>query len=80
MLTLLYLRTEGSLPVSILMHASISSSALIFGQKFADPAEELRWTAVSVGVALLAAAVLWVALRPRAPLARVAQGKPRSTC
>jgi membrane protease YdiL (CAAX protease family) len=63
-LTRVYQRTRGSLLLSILMHASISSSALIFGQSYAALGEEITWTAISVGVAWLASALFWLAARP----------------
>ena len=62
-LTCVYERTQGSLLLSIFMRASISSSALIFGQKYATLGEELIWTAVSVGIAWLGAMLLWLFLR-----------------
>lgn len=63
-LTRVHERTGGSLLMSILMHASISSSALILGQKYASGEEELLWTATSVAVAWVAAGATWRALRP----------------
>ncbi len=62
-LTWVYGRTRGSLLLSILMHASISSSALIFGQKYASDGEQLIWTAISVGTALLITILLWLFIR-----------------
>ena len=62
-ITRVYQRTQGSLLLSILMHASISSSALIFGQQYTTINEEIIWTAISVGVALLAAALIWMGTR-----------------
>lgn len=58
-ITRVYQGTQGSLLLSILMHASLSSSALIFGQTYATPGEELLWTAISVGVAWLASVLFW---------------------
>lgn len=58
-LTWVYKGTKGSLLMSILVHASISSSALIFGQKYASNSEELAWTAVSVVLALLVSSLIW---------------------
>jgi membrane protease YdiL (CAAX protease family) len=58
-ITRVYQATKGSLLLSILMHASLSSSALIFGQTYATLGEELTWTAISVGVAWLAAVLFW---------------------
>jgi membrane protease YdiL (CAAX protease family) len=63
-ITRVYQRTQGSLLISILMHASLSSSALIFGQTYAAIGEEIAWTAISVGVAWLASALFWLAARP----------------
>lgn len=63
-ITQVYQMTQGSLLLSILMHASISSSALIFGQTYSAISEEITWTAISVGVAWLASALFWLAARP----------------
>jgi uncharacterized protein len=60
-LTSVYERTEGNLILSILMHASISSSALIFGQRYDTIGEELVWTSAAVGIALLASCIIWLA-------------------
>ena len=65
-LTWVYERTNGSLLLSILMHAGISSSALIVGQAYTTLGEELTWTAVSVGVAVTVALLIWFGVR-RAP-------------
>jgi uncharacterized protein len=65
-LTRIYQRTRASLLVSILMHASISSSALIFGQRYASAGDELAWTALGVGLAWLVSAGFWWATRPAA--------------
>ena len=62
-LTRVYENTQGSLLLSILMHASISSSALIFGQQHATINEEITWTAISVGMALFAATLIWLGTR-----------------
>jgi membrane protease YdiL (CAAX protease family) len=62
-ITWVYERTQGSLLISILMHASISSSALIFGQQYTTIPEEITWTTISVGVALLAATLIWLGAR-----------------
>lgn len=58
-ITWVHLRTGGNLLVAYFLHASISSSALICGQTYATTAEELLWTAVGTGLAVLAAAGLW---------------------
>lgn len=63
-ITRVYQRTQGSLLLSILMHASLSSSALIFGQTYAAIGEEITWTAISVGVAWLGSALFWLVARP----------------
>lgn len=62
-LTWVYEGTRGSLLLSVLMHASLSSSALILGQKYATLREEITWTAISVGVALLASSLIWLGAR-----------------
>jgi membrane protease YdiL (CAAX protease family) len=62
-ITSIYQRTQGSLLVSIFMHASLSSSALIFGQTYASANEEILWNGISVLVAFVGAAVVWVATR-----------------
>ena len=64
-LTRVYEHTQASLLLSILMHASISSSALIFGQQYATIHEEITWTAISVGLAVLAAILVWLGMRKR---------------
>ena len=64
-ITWVYEHTQGSLLLAWLMHASISSSALIFGQTYTTTAEEITWTAISVGLAILAAAVIWLGIRQR---------------
>lgn len=66
-ITWVYERTQGSLLIAYLMHASLSSSALIFGQSYTTTAEEITWTAISVGVAVLAAAIIWVFVRRSNP-------------
>ena len=48
-----------ALLMSILMHASISSSALVFGQHYGSPADELWWTAGSVSLAIGVAVLVW---------------------
>jgi hypothetical protein len=55
-----YERTQGSLLLSILMHASISSNALILGQQYAYIIVELIWTAVSAEIELLGAVLMWL--------------------
>lgn len=62
-LTWVYENTQGSLLLSILMHTSISSSAFIFGQQYTTINEEITWTAISVGVAWLAAVLIWFRVR-----------------
>jgi len=62
-ITRVYERTQGSLLLSILMHASISSTALIFGQQYRTINEEVLWTAISAAMALLAATLIWLGTR-----------------
>jgi len=62
-ITRVYERTQGSLLLSILMHASISSTALIFGQQYTTINEEVLWTAISAAMALLAATLIWLGTR-----------------
>ncbi len=62
-LTWVYEHTQGSLLLSILMHASISSSALIFGLQYTGLQDELTWTAISVGFAVLFAGLIWMGSR-----------------
>lgn len=59
-MTSVYEHTQGSLLLSILMHASLSSSALIFGQPYTSINEELLWNGISVGAAFLGAALIWL--------------------
>jgi len=66
-ITWVYERTQGSLLLAYCMHASISSSALLFGQTYASTAEEIAWTAVSVGLAILAALFIWLFVRRSSP-------------
>jgi membrane protease YdiL (CAAX protease family) len=63
-MTRVYQRTNGSLLISILMHTGISSSALIFGQTYTTIQEEITWTAIHIGVAFLAAILVWLIIRP----------------
>jgi hypothetical protein len=62
-ITWVYERTQGSLLIAYFMHASISSSALIFGQTYATTEEEITWTAISTGLAVLAATIIWMFVR-----------------
>lgn len=55
--------TQGSMLLAYFMHASLSSSALIFGQTYTTTVEEVTWTAISTGFAILAAAVIWLFIR-----------------
>jgi membrane protease YdiL (CAAX protease family) len=64
-ITWVYERTQGSLLIAFFMHASISSSALIFGQTYSSTAEEIIWTAISTGLAILAAALIWIRRQPQ---------------
>jgi membrane protease YdiL (CAAX protease family) len=52
--------TQGSLLMAILVHAAGSGAALIFGQTYGSIHEELAWTAISTGVMLLGAVLIWV--------------------
>lgn len=62
-ITWVFERTRGSLLIAYFMHASISSTALIFGQSYTTPKEEITWTAISTGLAILAAFFIWVFVR-----------------
>lgn len=62
-ITWVYERTQGSLLIAYFMHFSLSSSALIFGQTYTTTAEEITWTAISTGLALFAAAFIWLFIR-----------------
>ena len=62
-ITWVYERTQGSLLLAYFMHASLSSSALIFGQTYTTTAEEITWTAISTGLAILAAVFIWLFVR-----------------
>ncbi len=64
-ITRVYEHTQGSLLLSILMHVSLSSSALIFGQSYATINEEILWTTISVGVAWLGVVIFWLSTRRR---------------
>jgi membrane protease YdiL (CAAX protease family) len=65
-LTWAYEGTQGSMLLSIAMHASISFSALIFGQPYASIREEMAWTAISVVIAWLGALAIWLGARRQA--------------
>lgn len=58
-LTVVYCHTRGSLLLSVLMHASISSTALVFGQTYDTPQSQLQWAAIGVALAWAAAGALW---------------------
>lgn len=62
-ITAVYERTGGNLLVSFLLHAGISSSALIFGQKYTTATEELTWTLISTLFAIAAAGAFFAATR-----------------
>ena len=62
-ITWVYEQTQGSLLIAYFMHASLSSSALIFGQAYTSISEEITWTAISVGLAILSATIIWVFIR-----------------
>lgn len=59
LLTCVHLRSSASLLGSVLVHASISSSALVLGQHYGSPTEELGWTLLTVACAWTAALTLW---------------------
>jgi membrane protease YdiL (CAAX protease family) len=63
-LTWVYEKTKASLLLSILMHASISSSALIFGQTYPTLNAEITWTAISTGLALVVSLGIWLVAGP----------------
>jgi membrane protease YdiL (CAAX protease family) len=62
-ITWVYENTQGSLLLAYFMHASISSSALILGQAYTSPSEEILWTAISVGLAVLVSLCIWFGIR-----------------
>lgn len=62
-ITWVFERTQGSLLLAYFMHASLSSSALLFGQTYSSTAEEITWTAISTGLAVLAALIIWFVVR-----------------
>ena len=62
-ITWVFENTQGSLLIAYFMHASISSSALILGQTYSSDQEEILWTAISTGLAVLAASVIWLIRR-----------------
>lgn len=64
-ITWVFERTQGSLLIAYFMHASLSSSALIFGQSYSSTTEEITWTAISTGLAILAAALIWLWRQPK---------------
>jgi membrane protease YdiL (CAAX protease family) len=68
-ITWVYERTQGSLLIAFFMHASISSSALIFGQTYSTSSEEITWTAISTAFAVLAAALIWLSRKTYPTLA-----------
>lgn len=72
LLTWLYQRTQASMLVSVLFHACISSSALIFGLSYASLEEQVLWTTISVLLTCAVAAGLitatgGLAARPTPP-------------
>jgi len=68
LLTWAYKGTNGSLIMSIVMHASISSSAFIFGQKYNSDMEEIAWTAMSVGFSLAISFLVFKLLVKKEPI------------
>ena len=76
-ITRVFENTRGSLLIAYFMHASLSSSALIFGQTYTSDGEEILWTAVSVGLAVLAGTISWVTLqRPNREARREIESGP----
>lgn len=73
-LTVVFEHSQGNLLLAVLMHASISSSALILGQSYETPAVQLPWTAISVALAWCAAAALWLGVGPVRVAAHTAPG------
>jgi membrane protease YdiL (CAAX protease family) len=65
LLTIVHLRTGGSLLASVGVHASISSSALVLGQHYDSPAQELGWTLLTVACAWAVVLTLWRHSLPR---------------
>jgi uncharacterized protein len=63
-LTRVYQHTRGSLLLSILMHASISSSAFITGLSYSSVGDELTWTVIQAALAWIVAGGFWLATRP----------------
>lgn len=62
-ITWVYQNTGGSMIMSIAVHFSISSSALIFGQSYSSKNEELIWTSISVALAIAISVMIWFADR-----------------
>lgn len=62
-MTWVHERTGGNLLVAYALHASISSSALVCGPTWSSTAEELAWTAVGTGLAVVTAAGVWLGAR-----------------
>ncbi|MBP9758851.1 CPBP family intramembrane metalloprotease [Candidatus Dojkabacteria bacterium] len=58
-MTMVHKHTNGSMLLSIVMHASISSSAFIFGQKYYSTYEEFIWTLFSVGIGLVVSTLVF---------------------
>jgi membrane protease YdiL (CAAX protease family) len=73
-LTVVYCHTRGSLLLSVLMHASISSTALVLGQTYDTPQSQLQWAAISVALAWAAAGALWC-LAPPDPVRDAPSGR-----
>jgi membrane protease YdiL (CAAX protease family) len=66
LLTLLHLRSGGSLLAAWAGHASISASALIFAAPYPSLTAELGWTALAVALAWVLVLCLWFMDRSRA--------------
>lgn len=64
LMTWVHLHTGGSLLAALLVHASISSSALVLAQSYDSLEAELGWTAVAVAAAWLVVGGLWRFMKP----------------
>ncbi len=69
-MTVVFERSQGSLVLAVLMHTSISSSALVLGPAYDTPQAMLGWSAFGVALAWGAAFVLWAVAGPLRQRAR----------